>query len=153
MSFFDRVRIFDRLKSLDKQPGAVYVVLLLTVLVVVLSAAQSRLTAHPPGSVTLAWDPTPSPCVTEFGYNLYRGEKPGSYSAQPVNKQLLKGPTYTDTSVLAGKTYYYVVKTKCGNAESEPSNEIKVDVHYKPRKEKMTTNRSSNTDRRASARA
>src|SRR5262249_53026368 len=94
---------------------------------------------HVTGSVTLAWDPTPSPCVTEFGYNLYRGEKPGSYSAQPVNKQLLKGPTYTDASVLAGKTYYYVVKTKCGNAESEPSNEIKVDVHYKLRKEKMTT--------------
>ena len=34
----------------------------------------------------------------------------------------IKESTYTDTSVLAGKTYYYVVKTKCGNAESEPSN-------------------------------
>jgi hypothetical protein len=137
MSFFDRVRIFfDRLKSLHKQLGAVYVILLLTVLVVLLGALQSRLTAHPPGSVTLAWDPTPSPCLTEFGYNLYRGEKSGSYSAQPVNKQLIKEPKYTDTSVLAGKTYYYVVKAKCGNAESNPSNEMKVDVPYKRSKGK-----------------
>jgi hypothetical protein len=135
MGFFHRVRVFfDRLKSLHKQQGAVYVVLLLTVLVVVLSAAQSRLTADHPGSVTLAWDPTPSPCVTEFGYNLYRGEKSGSYSAQPVNKQLIKEPKYTDTSVLAGKTYYYVVKTKCGNTESAPSNELKVDVPLQTKK-------------------
>jgi hypothetical protein len=68
--------------------------------------------------VTLAWDPTPSPCLTEFGYNIYRGEKQSSYSAQPVNKQLIKEPTYTDTTVLAGKTYYYVVQAKCGNNES-----------------------------------
>ena len=137
MNFFDRVRIFfDRLKSLHKQPVAVYVVLLLTVFVVVLSAAQSRHTAHPPGSVTLAWDPTPSPCLTEFGYNLYRGEKPGSYSAQPVNKQLIKEPTYTDTTVLAGKTYYYVVQAKCGNNESAPSNEMKVDVPLQTKKGK-----------------
>ena len=137
MSFFDRAWIFFyRLKSLHKQPVGVYVVLLLTLFVVVLSAAQSRHTAHPPGSVRLAWDPTPSPCVTEFGYNLYRGEKPGSYSAQPVNKQLIKEPTYTDTTVLAGKTYYYVVKAKCGNNESAPSNEMKVDVPLKTKKGK-----------------
>ena len=135
MSFFYRVRIFfDRLSSLHKQRGAVYVVLLLTVLVVILGAVESRLTAHPPRSVTLAWDPTPSPCVTEFGYalyfgyNLYRGEKSGSYSAQPVNKQLIKEPKYADTSVFGAKTYYYVVKAECGNTESAPSNEIKVDV-------------------------
>src|SRR6476660_8494291 len=70
--------------------GAVYVILLLTVLVVVLGAVQSRLTAHPPGSVTLAWDPPSSPCLTEFRYNLYRGDKSGSYSAQPVNERLIK---------------------------------------------------------------
>jgi hypothetical protein len=135
MSFFDRVGIFfDRLKPLHKQPAAVGVVVLLVVIVVVLSAAQSRLTGHPPGSVTLAWDPSPSnSCLAKLGYNLYRTEKSGSYSAEPVNKELIKEPTYTDTSVLAGKTYYYVVKTKCGNAESEPSHEIKVDVPYKGR--------------------
>src|SRR5262249_12268901 len=103
---------------------------------VVLTAAQSRHTAHHPGSVTLAWDPTSSPCLTEFGYNLYRGEKSGSYSAQPVNRQLIKKPTYTDATVLAGKTYYYVVKTKCDNAESGPSNEMKVDVPLQTKKGK-----------------
>src|SRR5262249_49070732 len=108
-------------------------VLLLTVSVVVLRGVQSRLTAHPPGSVTLAWDATPSPCIAEFGYNLYRGEKSGGYSAQPVNNQLIKELQYTDTSVFAGKTYYYVVEAKCGPTKSAPSNEVKVDVPYKLR--------------------
>ena len=138
MNFFDRVRIFfGRLKSLHKQRGgAVYLILLLTVLVVVLGAVQSRLIAHPPGSVTLAWDPTPSPCVIEIPYNLYRGEKSGSYSEQPINKQLIKEPKYSDTSVFAGKTYYYVVKAKCVNSESAPSNELKVDVPLQTKKGK-----------------
>jgi hypothetical protein len=136
MNFFDRVRIFfDRLKLAHKRPAAVCVVALLVVIVVP-SAAQSRLTGHPPGSVTLAWDPSASSCFSKLGYNLYRREKSGSYSAQPVNKELIKEPTYTDTSVLAGKTYYYVVKTKCGDTESGPSNEMKVDVPYKGRKGK-----------------
>jgi hypothetical protein len=138
MSFFDRVEIFfDRLKPLHKQPAAIGVVVLLVAIVVVLIGAQSRLTGHPPGSVTLAWDPSPSnSCPAEFGYNLYRTEKSGSYPAEPVNKEPIKKATYSDTSVLAGKTYYYVVKTKCGNAESKPSNEMKVDVPYKGRKGK-----------------
>jgi hypothetical protein len=136
MNFFDRVRIFfDRLKLAHKRPAAVCVVVLLVVIVVP-SAAHSRLTGHPPGSVTLAWDPSPSSCLAKLGYNLYRREKSGSYSAQPVNKELIKEPTYTDTSVLAGKTYYYVVKTKCGDTESEPSNEMAVDIPYKGRKGK-----------------
>jgi len=90
------------------------------------------------GSVTLAWDPSPrsGTCPAEFGYNLYRGEHSGSYSARPINKQLIEKPIYTDTSVVTGKTYYYVVKAKCGNIESEPSNEMKVDVREKTKKEK-----------------
>ena len=137
MSFFDRVEIFlDRLKPLHKQPAAVCVVALLVVIVVVLSAAESRLTGHPPGSVTLVWDPSSGSCPAKPGYNLYRREKSRSYPAEPVNKELIKGPTYTDTSVLAGTTYYYVVKTKCGDTESGPSNEMKVDVPYKGKKEK-----------------
>ena len=117
-----------------KRSVAGSVVLLLIVFVVVLSVAQSRHTADPPGSVTLAWDPSPSEkaCPAEFGYNLYRGEKSGNYSAEPVNKELIKELTYTDTSVVTGKTYYYVVKAKCGNTESEPSNEMKVNVRYNP---------------------
>ena len=86
--------------------------------------------------MTLAWDPNPSRCLTEFGYNLYRGEKSGSYSAHPVNKRLIKEAKYTDSSVFAGKTYYYVVKAKCGNSESAPSNEMKVDVPLQTKKGK-----------------
>ncbi|HMF26510.1 MAG TPA: fibronectin type III domain-containing protein [Pseudolabrys sp.] len=136
MIFFDRIRIFfDSLEPVHKGPTAVCVVVLLLVIVVP-SATQSRLSGHPPGSVTLAWDPSPSSCLAKLGYNLYRRENSGSYPAEPVNKELIKGPTYTDTSVLAGKTYYYVVKTKCGDTESGPSNEMKVDVPYKGKKGK-----------------
>src|SRR5262245_4108126 len=153
MNFFDHVRIFFvPLKSLHKQPVAVCLVLLLTISVVVLGAVQSSLTAHPPRSVTLACAPTPSPCVIDFpsfyrgeksgsysevieiGYTLYRREKSGSYSRQPVNSHLIKEPKYTDTSVLTARTYFYVVKAQCGGNESEPSNEIKVDVPYKLRR-------------------
>jgi len=85
----------------------------------------------------LAWDPSPSEkaCPAEFGYNLYRGEKSNNYSPEPVNKGLIKEPTYTDTSVITGKTYYYVVKAKCGTTESEPSNEMKVDVPLQTKKQ------------------
>ena len=119
-----------------KRQVAVYVVLLLIVFVVLLSVGQSRQIAQPPGSVMLAWDPSPSEkaCPAEFGYNLYRGEKSNNYSPEPVNKGLIKEPTYTDTSVITGKTYYYVVKAKCGSTESEPSNEMKVDVRDKKEK-------------------
>ena len=53
------------------------------------------------------------------------------YPAEPVNRELVKEPTYTDRSVLTGKTYYYVVRAMCGNSESGPSNEMKVDIPYK----------------------
>ena len=136
MNFFDRVRIFfDRLEPVHKGPAAVCVVVLLVVIVVA-SAAQSRLSGHPPGSVTLAWDPSPSSCLAKLGYNLYRREKSGTYPAKPVNKELIKEPPYTDTSVLAGKTYYYFFFNDTATTESEPSNEMKVDVPYKGRKGK-----------------
>ena len=122
----------DLVKPHRKQPIALLPVVVVVILVrlAVVSYLQR------PGSVTLAWDPGPrsSTCPTEFGYNLYRGERSGSYSAQPINKQLIKKPIYTDTSVVTGKTYYYVVKAKCGNTESEPSNEMKVDVRDKKEK-------------------
>jgi hypothetical protein len=126
---------FHLLKPIHKQPQAVYVAFLLIVFVVVLGVAQSRHRAHPPGSVTLAWDPSTSTCP-DLGYTLYRREPSGTYPAQPVNKELIKEPKYTDSSVLVGKTYYYVVKSKCGNTESAPSNEMKVDVPYKQGKGK-----------------
>ena len=120
----------DYLKPIRQQPVAVYVLLLIIFVVILLRVAIVPY-VHLPGSVTLAWDPSPSPCPTKFGYNLYRGEQPGNYSANPVNKELIEEPMYTDTSVVSGKTYYYVVKAKCGNDESAPSNEMKVDVRYR----------------------
>ncbi len=57
----------------------------------------------PTYSVTVSWSPSTSEVV---GYNVYRGASETSYSK--VNSSLNPGTTYTDTSVSAGQTYYYV---------------------------------------------
>lgn len=63
--------------------------------------------------VVLRWAASASTGVT--GYNIYRGTKPGSYQriASPGNIT-----SYTDTTVLSGFTYYYVVTATSGSEES-----------------------------------
>ena len=123
---------FDLLKRFHKPTPLwwVYLLLLMGFTVVFLRVVVVPY-IHVPGSVTLAWDPSPTPCPDKFGYNVYRAEQSGVYPAKPVNTEPVKEPTYTDTSVLSGQTYYYVVKARCGNSESGPSNEMKVDIPYK----------------------
>jgi hypothetical protein len=58
-----------------------------------------------PHSVTLNWTASTSPNVT--GYNVYRGLVSGGPYTK-VNPSLISGVTYTDNSVQAGQTYYYV---------------------------------------------
>ena len=86
------------------------------------STAPSALTAH---SATLNWDASPSAVV---GYNVYRATQAGGpytkLSSSPV------GPTsYTDSTVQAGQTYFYVVTAVDGNGvESVASNEAQTAV-------------------------
>ena len=54
-------------------------------------------------------------------YNLYRSVDPGAYG--PANATQVSGTTFTDTTVLSGTTYYYVVTAFDGIAESAYSNE------------------------------
>ncbi len=56
-------------------------------------------------SIDLTW--TPSDENDLQGYNVYRRE--GKNEAARVNKELLKTPSYRDTDVQPGKTYFYVV--------------------------------------------
>lgn len=58
-----------------------------------------------PNSVTVTWDASTSPVV---GYRVYRA---ASATAQPVILAVTAPDTthYTDTSVEAGKTYFYSV--------------------------------------------
>jgi hypothetical protein len=74
-------------------------------------------TAH---SVSLSWTDSGSGVA---GYNVYRGSVSGGPYDQ-VNPALASTPSYSDTSVVAGQTYYYVTTAVNGSgAESAYSNE------------------------------
>jgi len=72
-------------------------------------------------SVTLHWDPSTS---TVAGYNVYRRNKRGG-PYKRLNASPVQGTSYIDSTVLAGRKYYYVVKSVTAkNVESIVSNEI-----------------------------
>jgi fibronectin type 3 domain-containing protein len=75
--------------------------------------------------VVLSWSASSS-SVT--GYNVYRGTKSGGESATPLNSSPVTGSTFTDTSVAAGQTYYYVVTAVDGSTQSSDSNQASATV-------------------------
>lgn len=71
-------------------------------------------------SVLLSWESV----INATGYNVKRSIKPGGpYTTITSN---IPGTTYTDTEVISGTTYYYVVTAVNEVAESEHSNEVVV---------------------------
>jgi hypothetical protein len=75
---------------------------------------------QPAHSVALAWNASPS---TVVGYNIYRGGQTGGPYTR-LNASVQPGLTYSDNSVQAGVTYFYVVTAVDGNSvESTFSNE------------------------------
>jgi hypothetical protein len=87
-----------------------------------LSGTGTQTVAH---SVTLNWTASTSSVV---GYNVYRSTTSGGPYAL-ITSSPLAGTTFTDTTVQAGVTYYYVVTAvdSSGN-ESAYSNEASVTV-------------------------
>jgi len=72
-------------------------------------------------SVSLSWTDTNSGVA---GYNIYRGNSSGGPFTQ-INSGLDATPAYSDTSVVAGQTYYYVATAvNESGAESAYSNEV-----------------------------
>src|SRR5262245_613045 len=72
-------------------------------------------------SVVLTWVASTTPNVT---YNIYRSNTSGAYSSSPLAS--VSGTSYTDYTVQAGQTYFYVVKAMDftnPNNLSSPSNE------------------------------
>jgi hypothetical protein len=67
-------------------------------------------------SVALSWVKSTSGGVT--GYDIYRGTTSGAYSK--ITGSAVSGVSYTDMSVTAGTTYYYVV-TAVGSTGKESS--------------------------------
>jgi hypothetical protein len=89
--------------------------------VIALAGIGAQASAH---SVALTWDPSTSDVV---GYYVYRALADGTYakinSAPDVNTQ------YTDTNLLSGQTYTYVVTSvDADNNESDYSDPVVVDI-------------------------
>ena len=76
--------------------------------------------------VQLSWGASSSSGIT--GYNVYRGGVSGGPYTK-INSALVVGTTYSDSSVQAGKTYFYVTTALNGSGtESAYSNEVQATV-------------------------
>ncbi|MEI8197689.1 MAG: fibronectin type III domain-containing protein, partial [Phycisphaerae bacterium] len=60
---------------------------------------------------------------TVAGYNIYRGTTPGGESTTPLNVSLVATTSYSDTTAIAGTTYYYTVKGVNTSGSSVASTE------------------------------
>jgi hypothetical protein len=69
------------------------------------------------GQVTLTW----SPVATATNYNIKRSPSPGGPYTTIASTT---ATSYTDTTVVNGTTYYYVVTAVNAGGESLPSNEV-----------------------------
>ncbi len=67
-------------------------------------------------NVGLLWTPSSSSGVV--GYYVYRGTTSGGENSTPLNSTPISGTTFTDESVTAGSTYYYVV-TAVGSDDTQ----------------------------------
>ena len=77
--------------------------------------------------VMLSWSGSSSSGV--MGYNVYRGTTSGGESSTPLNSSPVTGTTFTDSSVTAGQTYYYVVTAvSSSDSQSADSTETSVTV-------------------------
>lgn len=87
--------------------------------------------------VTLTWTPS-SDATPTATYNLYRGTAAGGEASVPVNTLPIglgctatAGTcTYTDANVVAGQTYYYVLKMLISGTEVASSNEAKATIPF-----------------------
>src|ERR1700730_15790749 len=74
-----------------------------------------------PHSVSLSWSPSPS---TVIGYNVYRGTASGGPYPTKLTPTPQPTTSMTDSTVMAGTTYYYVATSvDQNNVESSYSNQ------------------------------
>jgi hypothetical protein len=82
--------------------------------------------AAAPLPAKLGWDAISDPNLA--GYNLYRSNQPGVFTSVPLNgSTLLVVPSFTDSTVQNGNTYYYTVTAvNTSGMQSPNSNVIQV---------------------------
>jgi hypothetical protein len=85
-----------------------------------LSGTAVAATGSSSPSVQLSWTETTG---TIAGYNVYRSTQSGTGYAV-VNSSLVASGSYTDTTVSAGQTYYYVVTSVSNGVESAYSAQV-----------------------------
>ncbi len=89
-----------------------------------LGLAGTGVTAAVTHKVALNWKASTSAVI---GYFVYRGPAPNSLSKLIASVD--PSPSYTDTSVVGGQTYYYAVTSvDSSNIESAPSNQVSVTI-------------------------
>ncbi len=83
------------------------------------------ITSISPHYVALSWTTNQSNVA---GYNIYRGAVSGGPYSK-VNSALIVGMSYSDATVVAGQTYYYVTTVvNSGGTESAYSNQASATV-------------------------
>ena len=99
--------------------------------VLVLLLAQLQATVHP-HSATLQWvqGTVLQGACTITSNNIYRGNSAGTETLLATTS----GPTtsYVDTTVSAGRTYFYKVSAVNCDGESPLSNEVRATIPHKP---------------------
>lgn len=89
-----------------------------------ISESLSGTGVQPTYSVNLSWNASTSQVA---GYNVYRGTAPGTYSK--INSALDPNTAYTDSTVVAGTTYYYAATSvNSSGQESTYSPAVEVAV-------------------------
>lgn len=89
------------------------------------SKVANTVTGH---IATISWVASLSTCTTGLGYNLYKGvTSGGEVYTTPINTSLITTLSYSDSSVVAGTTYYYTLESFCSSdnpSSSVPSSEV-----------------------------
>ncbi len=75
------------------------------------------------GSVALSWSPPSSYGGSPVTYNVYDSTTPGGEGNTPVNSPAITGTAYDVTGLVAGTTYYFVLKASNSAGTSSASNE------------------------------
>jgi pimeloyl-ACP methyl ester carboxylesterase len=73
-------------------------------------------------AVEVSWTVYEHPIIA--GYNVYRSQESGNYSSTP-HAQVGRSPSYTDTDVVPGQSYFYVIRSRdAAGHEHEASDEV-----------------------------